>query len=100
VTPSADGSSLLLGVVGSQKGVQYYRLIDPPGVVVTLPHGKPRAATGSYTPGGAFKRVQIGHRSGGFVFRIYFMSDQVPEVAPESGGLRVTVRPPRKPRRS
>jgi Tfp pilus assembly protein PilZ len=100
VTSSGEASSLLLGVVGSQKGVQYYRLLDPPGVVVTLPHGKPRAATGLYAPGGAFKRVQIGHRSGGFVFRIYFTSDQVPEVAPESGGVRVTVRPPRRPRRS
>jgi hypothetical protein len=100
VTTGADTSSILVAVVGSSKGMQYYRLADPPGVVVTLPHGRPRTPTGSHSPGGPFRRVIVARRAAAYVVRIYFTSDLVPDVASESGGVRVTLRSKRAPRRA
>jgi Tfp pilus assembly protein PilZ len=100
VTTSAEGSSILVGVVGSSKGVLSYPLANPPGVVVVLPHGRPRTPAGVHTPGLPFRKVIVGHRGGGYVVRIYFTSDQAVEVISESAGVRVNLRPKRGPRRS
>jgi hypothetical protein len=95
-----DASSILVEVIGSSKGVQFYRLADPPGVVVSLPNARPRAPNGSYSPGAPFRRVVVGRRGTRSVVRIYFSSEQVPEVTAEKTGVRVTVHPRRPPRRS
>jgi Tfp pilus assembly protein PilZ len=100
VTTGTDTSSILVALVGSSKGMQYYRLADPPGVVVTLPHGRPRSGAGSHSPGGPFRRVIVGRRAASYVVRIYFTADLIPEVASESGGVRVTLRPKRGTRRA
>ena len=95
VTTNGETNSLLVAVSGSSSGVQYYRLANPPGIVVILPHGRPRTPSGSHPVGGAFRRVIVGHRSTGYVVRIYFATDQVPEVLAEATGVRVTLRPRR-----
>jgi Tfp pilus assembly protein PilZ len=89
-----DNPWMTVALVGSAKGMMYYRLNDPPGVVVNLPRAYPRSTAGVHNNlPGAFRRMVIQRKGPGSVLRIYQRdADQVPQVLGERDGLRVTLK--------
>lgn len=94
-TPAAD--EVFIPVAGTTRGLHRYPLADPPGVAINLPRG--RARQPGELPEGV-KRVLVQRRGAGSHLRVFFDPDLTADVADVAGGLRVTVRPRRPPRRS
>jgi hypothetical protein len=92
--------SMAIALVGSSKGMQSYRLAEPPGVAINLPHAYPRPGATARMPGGAFKKLVIQRRGPGSQLRLYFTGEQAAEVAAEGSGLRVILRGKRAARKS
>jgi hypothetical protein len=67
-----DGLRLSVAITGSSKGAEQYRLADPPGLAITLPHGRTRIASGVTRPGGGPVRLQIRRRPAGSHLRFFF----------------------------
>jgi hypothetical protein len=97
-TRDGDGSSMTIALVGSARGMVYYRLADPPGVVVNLPRSYPRSSTGVHgNLPGAFKKVIIQRKGTGSVLRVYHRdADLIPQVLSDKVGLRVTLKTKRR----
>jgi hypothetical protein len=91
--------SLAIALVGSAKGMQFYRLAEPPGVAINLPHAYPRPGATGRMPG-PFKKLVVQRRGPGSQLRLYFTSEQATEVAADASGVRVTVRGKRAARKS
>jgi hypothetical protein len=85
-----EPGTMAIPLVGSTKGMQFYKLAEPPGLVINLPHGYPRP--GAHAPGGAFKRLAIQRKGQGSQLRVYFTLEQNAEVTAEGTGLRVVLR--------
>jgi hypothetical protein len=85
---------MAIGLVGSAKGMQFYKLSDPPGLVINLPHGYPKP--GARAPGAPFKRLSIKRTGQGSQVRVYFTLDQNADVTADVGGLKVVVRNSKK----
>jgi hypothetical protein len=92
--PEPEPGTLAIGLVGSAKGMQFYKLSEPPGLVINLPHGYPRP--GARTSGGPFKRLSVQRKGQGSQVRVYFTLDQAADVTADAGGLKVVVRSTKK----
>jgi hypothetical protein len=95
--PEPDPGTMAIGLVGSTKGMQFYKLSEPPGLVINLPHGYPRP--GARVPGAPFKRLSVQRKGQGSQLRVYFTLDQNADVTADGGGLKVVVRH-KRPRKS
>jgi hypothetical protein len=89
-------TALGIKVVGTTQGMQFYRLADPPGLAINLPHGTP-VAKPRPPAGGVFKKVAVVRKGAGSQVRLYFFTDQNTDVTSDGNGLRVVVRGKRKP---
>jgi hypothetical protein len=96
----AEPGTMAIALIGSAKGMQFYKLADPPGLAINLPHGYPRPGATGRVPGGAFKKLVIQRKGLGSQLRVFFTSEQSAEVAAEPNGLRVIVRAKRAGRKS
>jgi hypothetical protein len=85
---------------GSANGMKFYRLAEPPGLAINLPHAYPKPGATGKVPGGAFKRLVIQRRGPGSQLRLYFTGEQFADVAAEPAGLRVTLKARRVARKS
>jgi Tfp pilus assembly protein PilZ len=93
--------SMAIALVGSAKGMQFYRLAEPPGLAINLPHGYPKSGATEHVPkDGAFKRLVIVRKGPGSQLRVYFTSEQFADVAAEPTGLRVILRARRAARKT
>jgi len=92
--PEPEPGTMAIGLVGSAKGMQFYKLSEPPGLVINLPHGYPRP--GARVPGSPFKRLSVLRKGQGSQVRVYFTLDQAADVTADAGGLRVVVRASKK----
>jgi hypothetical protein len=92
--PEPEPGMMAIGLVGSAKGMQFYKLSEPPGLVINLPHGYPKP--GSRAPGGPFKKLSVQRKGQGSQVRVYFTLDHAADVTAEAGGLKVTVRANKK----
>jgi hypothetical protein len=100
VGKETDSASMTIALVGSSKGMMYYRLAAPAGVVVNLPRAYPRSSEGVHgNLPGAFKKVVIQRKGAGSVLRVYHRdADLTPQVVGDKVGLRVTLKAKRPPR--
>jgi hypothetical protein len=100
VSKESDNASMTIALVGSAKGMMYYRLSSPAGVVVNLPRAYPRSSEGVHgNLPGAFKKVVIQRKGTGSVLRVYHRdADLMPQVIGDKVGLRVTLKGKRPPR--
>jgi hypothetical protein len=98
--PSSERPTMAIALVGSPRGMQFYKLAEPPGVVINLPHAIPRPGSTRKIPGAPFKRLAVRRKGGGSQLRLYFHGDQHADVTAEGQGLRVTVRAARAARKS
>jgi len=89
---------MAIPLIGSAKGMQFYKMAEPPGLVINLPHGYPKP--GARVPGAPFKRLAIQRKGQGSQLRVYFLLDENAEVAAEAAGLRVTLRGKRPAKKS
>jgi Tfp pilus assembly protein PilZ len=86
----SEPGTMAIPLIGSARGMQFYKLAEPPGLVINLPHGYPKP--GARVPGGAFKRLAIQRKGQGSQLRVYFSLDQNADVTAEGNGLRVVLR--------
>jgi hypothetical protein len=94
-----EPGTLAIPLIGSAKGMQFYKLAEPPGLVINLPHAYPKP--GSRVPGGgAFKRMAVQRKGQGSQLRVYFQVEQAADVSADSSGLRVIVRGKRSGKKS
>ena len=94
-----EPGTLAIPLIGSAKGMQFYKLAEPPGLVINLPHAYPKP--GSRVPGGgAFKRMAVQRKGQGSQLRVYFQVEQNADVSADGGGLRVIVRGKRAGKKS
>jgi hypothetical protein len=93
-----EPGTMAIPLVGSTKGMQFYKLAEPPGLVINLPHGYPRP--GARVPGSPFKRLAVQRKGPGSQLRLYFTLDQNAEVTAEGGGLRVVLRAGKRARKT
>jgi hypothetical protein len=63
---------LTLPLIGHGRNSEQYRLVDPPGVAITLPRGRPRVITGVYRPEDGPVKVQVRRRAPGSHLRFFF----------------------------
>jgi hypothetical protein len=92
--PEPEPGTMAIGLVGSAKGMQFYKLSDPPGLVINLPHGYPKP--GARAPGAPFKRLSVKRTGQGSQVRVYFTLEQNAEVTADGGGLKVVLRSTKK----
>jgi len=88
----SEPGTMAIPLVGSAKGMQFYKLAAPPGLVINLPHGYPKPGASHVPGGGAFKRLAIQRKGQGSQLRVYFLVEQNADVTAEGNGLRVSVR--------
>lgn len=85
--------AVAITIIGSSRGMQFYKLADPPGLAINLPYGYPRPGTASRLAGGPIvKRVAVQRKGAGSHLRVYFTNDQNADVSVEASGLRVTLK--------
>jgi len=88
--PEPAPGTMAIGLVGSARGMEFYKLSEPPGLVINLPHGYPRP--GARVPGRPFKRLSVQRKGQGSQLRLYFTMEQNADVRADGDGLRVVVR--------
>jgi hypothetical protein len=98
--PAEEGQpgTMAIPLVGSTRGMQFFKMAEPPGLIINLPHGYPRP--GARVPGGPFKRLSIQRKGQGSQLRVYFTLEQHADVSAEGNGLKVVLRSPRRSKRS
>ena len=67
-----SGVRLTIPVSGTGLGAEQYRLVDPPGVAITLPRGRPLLPPGLYRPGNGPVRIQVRRKPGGTQIRFFY----------------------------
>jgi hypothetical protein len=87
---SQPPGTMAIPLIGSTRGMQFYKMAEPPGLIINLPHGYPRP--GARVPGGAFKRLSVQRKGQGSQLRLYFSLEQNAEVTAEGAGLKVVLR--------
>jgi hypothetical protein len=74
ITIHSEGRQLrlVMPLIGNGRGSEQYRLVEPPGLAITLPRGRPRVITGVYRPEGGPVKVQVRRRAPGSHLRFFF----------------------------
>ena len=88
--PEGEPGTMAINLVGSARGMEFYKLSEPPGLVINLPHGYPKP--GSRVPGSPFKKLSVQRKGQGSQLRLYFTMDQNADVRADGSGLRVVLR--------
>lgn len=89
--PEPEPGTMAIGLVGSARGMEFYKLSEPPGLVINLPHGYPKPGA-ARVPGRPFKRLSVQRKGQGSQLRLYFTMEQNADVRADGEGLRVVVR--------
>jgi hypothetical protein len=92
----SEPGTLAIPLVGSTRGMQFFKMVEPPGLIINLPHGYPRP--GARAPGGAFKRLSVQRKGQGSQLRVYFSLEQNADVTSDGNGLKVVLRTKRAKR--
>ena len=75
ITIHSEGRQLrlVMPLIGNGRGSEQYRLVEPPGLAITLPRGRPRVITGVYRPEGGPVKVQVRRRAPGSHLRFFLI---------------------------
>jgi hypothetical protein len=87
---SEPPGTMAIPLVGSTRGMQFFKMAEPPGLIINLPHGYPRP--GARVPGGPFKRLSVQRKGQGSQLRLYFTLEQNADVTADGAGLKVVLR--------
>jgi len=82
---------LVIPLKGSTRDATHYRLASPDGLVVNLPHARPRVAFGDYPlPEAPFRLIWLRRRDEGLHLRVLFQ-DKLPgyRLKIQAGAVRV-----------
>ncbi len=90
---TTNGGSLFVPLAGSTRGMVQYRLAEPNGIAISLPHGRARVASGVHATKAPFTKVVVRRHGQSGRLGVYFPPGQSARVTVEAGGLRVTVAP-------
>jgi hypothetical protein len=97
---AVESGALPIAILGTAKGMQSYRLAEPPGLAINLPHGFPRPGASARLPAGIFKKLVVQRKGAGSQIRVYFTSEQNVEVTADGAAIRVALKTKRAGRKS